>query len=228
MSDEPQKLTGSTPIPVCGSPILPHAMVYVTSPRADFFHGRYLHSWDDVCSAGAEKKWALETSRRELSEYVSFGIGSVLTPSSVLSNKSSLVNRSRLGGWVSCTPSIRLLQGERAAGRAEGISCLELCLTACCIPCVVSRTIRCGIPCKPAAHVVHGVADAVPGTCSSLCFGAAFALRNPPGGVALGANVVYHSNHLSILIVMLPCRVFGVYIYIVHLEGEKESDPYTW
>ena len=55
-------------------------------PPGTIFHGRYLHSWNTV---GA-KKPALETSRRELSEDLSFGIGTLLVV-----EQSSLENRPR-------------------------------------------------------------------------------------------------------------------------------------
>ena len=50
------------------------------------FHARYLHSWNSV---GA-KRSALETSRRELSEVVSFGIDTLLVV-----EQSSFENRPR-------------------------------------------------------------------------------------------------------------------------------------
>ena len=58
--------------------LVPYRTVYVTlsHPPAPMFHGRYLDNWSSV---GAEKSTALETSRRELSEDVSFGIGTIAT-----------------------------------------------------------------------------------------------------------------------------------------------------
>ena len=45
--------------------------VYHT-PLGRFFHARYLYSWNSVGGAKKKKRSALETSRRELSEDVSF------------------------------------------------------------------------------------------------------------------------------------------------------------
>ena len=50
---------------------IPGTTVYITPPRP-IFQARYLHSWNSTCS-GARKVGA-GTSRRELSEDVSFGI----------------------------------------------------------------------------------------------------------------------------------------------------------
>ena len=62
----------------------------LTPPWANF-HGRYLHSWNSVNSVGA-KKVGDGTSRRELSEDVPFGIGTLLAV-----EQSSLENRPRGG-----------------------------------------------------------------------------------------------------------------------------------
>ena len=82
-------------------PWFPQPTVYdglcISHTPGPIFHGRYLHSWN----SGSPKRSALETSRRELSENVSFGIGTLL-----VAEQSSLENRLR-GVWY--TPSYMVL-----------------------------------------------------------------------------------------------------------------------
>ena len=58
---------------------VPYMTVYITpAPPGPIFHGRYLHTWN-VGIASVPARSALETtSRRELSEDASFGIGTLL------------------------------------------------------------------------------------------------------------------------------------------------------
>ena len=54
---------------------VPCVTVYISRPPGPIFHARYLHSsWDSATDVPPNRS-ALETSRRELSEDVSFGIG---------------------------------------------------------------------------------------------------------------------------------------------------------
>ena len=78
----------------------------ISHPPAPVFHARYLHSWNSV---GAKKMSALGTSRRELSEDVPFGVGTLL-----------VVKQSSLGNcWLSLKCPNQTAKGVASQARRK-------------------------------------------------------------------------------------------------------------